>query len=503
MDNTGKLFGIYGNEQFMDHLYRYGKINNDVKKQGENLSGEEIERDIEKCGMHRITAVNICLTKIKSTVQGSEEWETYFDYIRWNQDALTVEFHSYLLQPCMEKHRGTISACHQLMNYVLDEFCKFTPADEAVISEYKHVYGMIAHARRQQPKKVLLQAGKLFVNFVDILTKRYFYKETADIQFADVQVEADVIIKTLSSDFPQQADTVKNVHENFVELRKMQDVYRVIQNDLLKKALKVAHARATENILQAAKRFLLNSICMVQQKLRDGLKTAIKIGEALVYPVIHPVETAKSIWYAIRHPVKAVKALGVWAVDNPWKCCAMVAGGLCLGAFALGGAAILFDLFIFDITATILTPLAVGGAIGGIMTPLAVAAKKAQQLVKKANDQVAGLKDNYLSLENNLKAEGDDIAIQAVDENLWFLLDEAEKPSATPDQLSDTMSEDELRQTERELNEQLPVIEDGLREAQSVVKATINDMSPDQQEASVIQRASEILKRRIADATTQ
>lgn len=281
-----QLHGIYGNHQFMDHLYRYGAINYDIagKKQAHDASAsasEEIKNGIEKCAMHRVSSINICLSEIKSKAQDSNEWKSYFNYIRWNRKTIGDELNFYLQQPHLEKHRETISACRQLLNYVMIEYYNFPSADMAVFTEYKHVYDMITNSRRQPSEKVLRQAGRLFVNFINILTRRYYYEETeeSDIKFAEIELQAGVIKdKLMASRFRQQADAVRTVYDEFINLKTLQCCDRVIQNELIKKALTLAHERATETVFQTAKRLILDSISKVQSRLRDGLRTAIRVG---------------------------------------------------------------------------------------------------------------------------------------------------------------------------------------------------------------------------------
>lgn len=493
---------IYDNHQFIDHLYRCGQINKEIKPkiQSELLTKQpisrEIERDLQKCAVHRVSSVNICLIKIKSVAPGSEEWEAYFNYIRWNQSAIGSELEFYLQQPCMEKHRGTITACQQLMDYVMDEFCKFTAADSSIINEFQHAFDIMSQSRRQQTDKVLLQAGKLFVNFVRLLSERYFYKETTVIKFVDIEMKAGVMIDKLSAGFPQQADAVKTVHENFVELRKMQDGYRAIQKDLLQKALQLAHARATESYLETAKRRMLDAISKVQRKLRDGLRTAIEVGEAFVHPIRHPRKIAENIYYALQHPLVTGEALIAWAKENPWKCAQIVVGGLCLGSVGFGGAALFIDYFFIDITSTVLTPLLVGAVGGGVTVPLSEAASRSRKLMEKAQNDEARLRSDYNSIERELNAQDEDIGL---DDDWWTPLDEERKAAANcTDEQIDAMSAERLRQTESALIEYVPAIDEYLRHTHTDIVQRIQDMSTDQQEASVIQRASEILKRRIA-----
>lgn len=80
------LHGIYRNQRLMDLLYRYG-----------------VEHDIEKCAMYRVSSLNICLFEIKSNAQHSEEWKSYFNYMRWNQKDIVSELNFYLLQARSDK----------------------------------------------------------------------------------------------------------------------------------------------------------------------------------------------------------------------------------------------------------------------------------------------------------------------------------------------------------------------------------------------------------------
>lgn len=186
----------------------------------------------------------------------------------------------------------------------MDEFCNFTSADVTIFTEYKHVLDMITSPRRQPSEKVLLQAGRLFVNFISILTRRYYYygeTEESDIKFAEIEIQVGVIIDKLkASRFFQQADEVKTVHEEFINLMELQRRERVIQNELLKQAFELAHARASERT------------------------ATMKI--------------------SFRNPVQSAKALTTWATENPWKCCAILVGGTCLVAVCLGKDASLIDM---------------------------------------------------------------------------------------------------------------------------------------------------------------
>lgn len=416
MANAGnKLHGIYGNQQFMDHLYRYGEMSNDIAvRQKLEMSAaieKEIENALETCALHRVSSINICLSEIKSKTPGSEEWETYFNYIRWNQKIISGEFQFYMQQPSMEKHRGTISACDQLMRYVMNEFCNFTCADMSIINEYMHTYAMISSPHLSI--KVLLQAGKLFVNFINILIiGRYCYEES-DIKFADIEVQARVIIEKLSAKRCVLADSVKEVNEEFFKLRNLQDCLRTIHNESLEKALKLAHVRATETIFQATKRLILDAISTIQKRLNDGLRTAIKVGETIIHPFIHPVETAKNLTNCVLHPLQSMKALFTWAKESPWKCCAIIAGGMMCGAALV----VLFDLLILDLAVTTFPLILGGGVIGGVTVPLSVATNRANELIKDAENEKLKLNLEFNNFKSHLKVQGRNIAAQALNEN--------------------------------------------------------------------------------------
>lgn len=488
MEKADELYGIYLDNQFMDHLYQYGQLSNDVKNQSATLPNNERERNIEKCVVCRIHSVNFCLSKIDSTEQGSKDWYSYFNYIRLNQDNIANELESYLQQPCMEKLHGTISACSQYMNYVMGKLCKFTVADEAIISEYKHAYGIISHSQRKPSTKVLHQTGKLFVNFVDILARRYFYIETADIKFGDLEKEAGVIFDKLYADFPKEAETVKMAHTNFIQLIIMQDEYRALQKSLLQQALKLAHARATRKALEIAKDHFLKAISVVKEKLRVALQNTIKVGEAIVYPIMHPTETAKSIWYTIQHPTESIHALLSWAIENPWKSVGIIAigglvGGL-VGGIAFGAGGVMSAV----------------GTVAGAVAPLAVTAQRAQTLVKSADDEASKRTSEYDTLVKKMETEGVNIVEQALDGDLWVILNKRNE-GATPDQELETMSYDKLLRNEKELSEKIPVIENQIQAIQKDAEETKRDMSSDLEDASVMQQASNILKKRIANLT--
>lgn len=505
MANAGNiLHGIYGNQQFMDHLYRYGEINRDIQVKKQETTSTEMN---EKCAMHRVSSVNICLSKIKSTTQDSEEWKTYFNYIRWNQKLIGDEFQFYL--PHMEKHRGTILACNQLLNYVMNEFCNFTYDDETIFSEYKHVYDMVSGSRRQ-PGKVLLQAGKLFVNFINILSSRYYYEED-DIKFADIKTQAAVIIEKLTPAFHHQANTVKIVYEQFINLKEMQDCQHKIQNDSLRNALKLAHARATETLFQSTKRLILEAIRKVDRRLRIGLRTAISVGETIIHPILHPIETAKNVCNSFLHPVDSIRALITWAKENPWKCAAIAIGGLALGAVAFGATAFFVDMLIFDFTKTVVPYFLFGGGCGGVVVPLSVATNRANEMINIAKNDELKLRRKFNSFENDLNAQGENIASQALNEeniDWWSLLDgvhndghQVNEAANETDRQIEAMNEEQLRQSASQLSEYLPNIENELINTQRVIEEATEDMSRDEKESLLIHMASEVLKRRMAETS--
>lgn len=240
------LNGIYGNEQIMDHLYRYGDM---LERKGKMSAS--INYDFEACAMHRISSINICLLEIESKKPGvNDESDTYFNYLRWNRKAINGEFDNFLQHPCMEKHREILNASYQLFDNCMKEFYGFTHADMSIINEHTHICDMISSRRRQPRKALLLQAGRLFANFINILKSRYYDEDTTDIQFADIEMQAGVIIEKLSTEHPQEANKVKGVYEDFNNWTKRQDSLRMVHIESLEKAMNLAHARATKAKVQ-------------------------------------------------------------------------------------------------------------------------------------------------------------------------------------------------------------------------------------------------------------
>lgn len=222
------LHGIYGNVQIIDHLYRYGVLS---ERQGK-MSQAESENSLEARAMHRVSSVNICLSEIESKKPGiGVVSDTYFNYLRWNRKAIISNYEHFLQQPCMEKHGKALKASYQPFNNVMKEFYDFTHADMSIINEYTHICDMIS-SQRCHPRKVLLQAGRLFVNFIKILTSRYYDEET-DIKFADIGMQAGVIIEKLTTEYCQEADTVKDAYEKFINWREVQDGLRMVHDESL------------------------------------------------------------------------------------------------------------------------------------------------------------------------------------------------------------------------------------------------------------------------------
>lgn len=510
MDNAGKnLQGIYGNQKFMDQLYRYFEITSDIKfkLQEENTAAinKEIENLREKCALHRVLSVNICLSEINSTQKGSEEWQSYFNYIRWNQKVISAELNSHLLHSFMEKHRETVLACNQLMNYVMKEFCNFTSTDEAIISEYKHVYDMTFCPRRKQPEKVVIQAGKLFVNFINILASRYYFEESADIKFANVEMQYDVIIRELSSIRHEQAvNAVKNVYEGFIMLKEMQNSLRETQKRSLKKALKLAHARATETFLQNAIRMIEEAISMINKRLHEMLRTTIKVGRTIIHPILHPIDTAKNICNCVCHPVESAKALCTWARLHPWKCTGLVIGGVVLGCIGFGSAAILASfaaslinpLFILEMPVSLCFAY-VASSVSGV---LCVAATKSNELIQEAESDKLAKKKELNSLEKDLNAKGEQIASQSLNEanNEWWNILDGQRLAAN--RQINVMNKDQLQLALTQHNGYLTGIQAGLRDANQNIQEETAELTTDQQDL-VVQQAADIIKRRIAEAS--
>lgn len=505
MAESNKQEGLCDNERFMDHLYRYGEIGIEIKAKTQQQNSaqiiEEIEQDRRKCALHRVTSINICLHKIKSLAPHSEEWSSYFNYIRWNHAQIMVELRSYLQHPCMEKDRETISVCSELLNYVLKEFCDFTVNDQSIISEYEHVFEMIVG--RREPKKVLLQAGKLYVNFINILTLRYYYEETNRIKFDDVKMQADLLIDKLSSaNLSHQANIVEDVYKNFVKRREMEAGLRAFQKDKLKAALKVTHTRATESVFQAVKRRIEYTISVIRQKLRKGLETVITVGSAISNPILHPIDTAKGIFSCIRHPIQSAKALIAWAKLNPYKCCALVIGGLFLGVVGFGATAILFDALVYDFTTRVL-PVYLTGAVLGVFGAIA---NKANGLIQDANRDERNLMTSFDSFQSNLNATGENIvscAMNDTNNEWWTLLDEFKaQTQADINQQIDTLNEDQLRLAEIRHTEYLPIIESQIDIASMAKQEATASMNHDGDDEVVLQRAERILRQRIDAANS-
>lgn len=143
---------------------------------------------------------------------------------------------------------------------------------------------------------------------------------------------------------------------------------------------------------------------------------------------MHPVKTLKNICNVIVHPVQSAKALFTWAKQNPWKCGAIVVGGLILGAVGLGGVAFLIDAYIFDFTVTVLPWLVVHVVRSSIVfffhceffafflknffflnfrwncCSISVTSDRANVLIKEAKNEESKLQHQFNRFASNLNA---------------------------------------------------------------------------------------------------
>ena len=329
MANLDGIFGIGGDRDFMDYLYLYYKKKNDLLNDT-NKPKDELKEEEGELYSYYLQAIWHCLSRI-SQLENCATQHFYLDWLRWNLDVILNEVLHFENVNTKEDAKQCIEAAKQAIMQTFRTHFQLTEIEKAISNQYVHSYELINRSGRLK-KTVIINTGKIFINYVDLLKKRYYIEnlDRENVTFAQLNAEADFLVEKLKGDnydlsLGTRVEYMKVMYENF---RSMDRELRIKDDENIKLALEIAHQRATESFIQSVKRKTFEAISQLKQKLIEKMNRA---WEAAIV-VLNPKQTMESFLNFLEHPIDSITGVLKWANENPWKCTAIVLRGVLMGA---------------------------------------------------------------------------------------------------------------------------------------------------------------------------
>uniref|UniRef100_A0AC34RT42 Uncharacterized protein n=1 Tax=Panagrolaimus sp. JU765 TaxID=591449 RepID=A0AC34RT42_9BILA len=412
MNNPDGLPGIAGDRKFIDAFYMHQKSKEELKNIDHKGKNEEKIKTIEFiCFKYYLDALDHCFTKIIRS--SNEETKThYLDYIRWNRDIIAGQLDDFKCIPHLQYFFPTITEYENVCKEIIEENFQLATEDKGIVNQYVHAYECVQRFNENEKcgkkyKLALQHTGKLFINYVNILKTHGYTKELDrhDVTFADFQNEAkDLVIRLEDVDDELKKD-VEEAFELFKDYCEFDDGCAKTNDELICKALELAHSRATENVLQTALRNIREAIVYIIEATEERIAEAWEVGKLFLNPISHPIETMKNVAYAIFHPVDTFAEFKKLAHDNPWKFQFIACSSL--------GISAAITLFGSLVAAPVFSIMLIGYACGSVS---AVAASgKAAKATAKGYKEIALEKAKSASLIADNEEKGRKIAQDVLD----------------------------------------------------------------------------------------
>uniref|UniRef100_A0AC35GAA0 Uncharacterized protein n=1 Tax=Panagrolaimus sp. PS1159 TaxID=55785 RepID=A0AC35GAA0_9BILA len=157
-------------------------------------------------------------------------------------------------------------------------YFKFNEADKAVSNEYAHAFDLVEKKlkNRENIHKLLIQqAARLLINYINLLIQKCYTKtfDRDNYSLETLQSEADCLSKALHESGNVKLKTdIETVLENYIAFCDLDKNEAIAQDELIKSALKLAHKRATENVLQTALRQIRETINQIKERTKQQIK---------------------------------------------------------------------------------------------------------------------------------------------------------------------------------------------------------------------------------------
>uniref|UniRef100_A0A914P8F3 Uncharacterized protein n=1 Tax=Panagrolaimus davidi TaxID=227884 RepID=A0A914P8F3_9BILA len=353
MASEEDIEGIAGDKKFVNCIY----MNSELEKDYDTTKVLN-EKNRRFCWFY-LMALDFCLTQVDNNSSGDIR-QTYFDWIRWNQAYIVEKLEKYLAIPDLVENYDAIRKMIQRIERFAETHLQLNAHEKGVSNQFAHAYNL---SLKKNDIRVLQQAGKLLINYLTGLTKRYYINtvDRADYSVDQLKSEANHLITELESKDKRLALDIKETLHYFLEFSELDEAAAFAQEEILQKSLELADIQARENIFQN----LLRQIKKIKKEAgkkmgklvkwttyvrRDAWNDLKRIGKAFISMPLHPIDT--------------MNAFKTFAKENPWKFAFIVIGSLAVG-IAFGGlftgAIILVDVFLVE---AIALPVAADIAIG-------------------------------------------------------------------------------------------------------------------------------------------
>uniref|UniRef100_A0AC34RT86 Uncharacterized protein n=1 Tax=Panagrolaimus sp. JU765 TaxID=591449 RepID=A0AC34RT86_9BILA len=460
MDNPDGLSGIAGDRKFIDAYYVYRKSEEDLENidhRRKNMKKREKTEVV--CFKYYLEAMNHCFTKIVS--YSDEEIKIhYLDYIRWNRDIIAGQLDYFKCIPHLQDYVSMINDFENTCQSILEKNFRLTTEEKSIAIQYVHAYERVQrynNKHRESYKKALQHTGRLFIN----------YNEAKDLvtRLKDV----DVNLKK----------SVQETFELFKEYREFDDGCAKTNDELIAKALKLAHSRATENVLQTALRNIKETIEHIKHVMAERIAEAWEVGKLCLNPILNPIETGKNIIHAVCHPKETVKEIIRCANEKPWKFGVLIAVGV-IGVAGITGALLVFSpLVAISLSGT--TATAIGCGFGTITVATALttmaASGRAAQVTEEAEQKIAFQEAKEAALIAKNEEEGRRVAQDILDnyirrEELRKAREETER-AIRKQRLEKEKEEERKRQISSMSRQQLEMEESHLKDAAAEIETEV------------------------------
>ena len=419
--------GIANNRNFIDLLYKYYMLKDELDKKHGEMSENEILLNKRNMAISYLNLVNLCLSKVD--IDSHEDYENnneiradYIDWLYWNRLIITHTINEYL-----EDHEltGNIKNFSDFCQTTQDSIRNFSlnnlslnTTEKTIIIEYERVYRL---ACSRENKKVLWeQSARFFINYTQILINKRmlstFGRDNIDKNIFQQEFN-HLSLKIRATSDRELFNNLTGVYRAYKQFVLGDKNSRKAQDESLENALQLAHACASENKLQGTYRLIKESIESINERLNRGLEQAMKFTRVLFNPIAHPIKTLSNILYCIMHPVHSIQGVLQWAINNPWKAGILMLGGLTLGLITGLGTTVLLTLAMpIEIGIAIGAGLAVATLTSGV--PAVQAAGNSGLLVASAKKDISSAKMKDQKLRQSSTEDANRIASQVKKEEL-------------------------------------------------------------------------------------
>uniref|UniRef100_A0A914Z5L0 Uncharacterized protein n=1 Tax=Panagrolaimus superbus TaxID=310955 RepID=A0A914Z5L0_9BILA len=462
----------------MYYYYLYLKI----KEECEN---DAIKRKI--CFENFSAALNQCFFQINKLCHGDIR-KNYLNWIRWNKVNIIVEL-AYFKDAEIDKNEEIQEIVEKIVALMESNF-QLTETEKGVSNEYTHAFDQIQRKEDNFEKinfKLLQHAGRLIINYINHLTQRCYVSDdgkTDRENYDHVRLKSEADYLSTSLRWRNEIQLAKGVEisiNNFIEFCELDNAAMIGQERMMKKAIKLAHKRATETFLETVIRKIKERIKEIKEGTEKKMREGVTAPAVLKQAILHPIETLKSFVSIIPHPIKTVKALIKFAKKHPWHLAAIVLGGITIGV-ASGGVAFAGMAAVHFSTLPLTLPIAALGGIafgsGAVTSTAVISLGNVGDTIVKINDaekrEIAILEAEKKSAEIENAQKGAQIAAdikfnqirRETEENIKKFKEFMRNfEKSRQDQMRDfekcqqdqidAMSLDELNVTDRELSKDL------------------------------------------------